>query len=481
MTTTPPPPTSDNKPTNKPTRIAVFGAAGRVGKRLIALSSATPDTDTPPDTQLVAAIVRTGHADLGKDAGTLAGIEPLGVPVTDPASLTELADDIDVMIDFSLPEGCRQAIDLCVEHRIPLVIGTTGLTDADHARIDEAAQTIPILQAPNMSLGVNLLLNLVGQVAQQLQQLAGDTYPNAYDIEIVEAHHRFKKDAPSGTAVALAEAICQATGKSKTTDVIHGRHGDHPRTPNEIAIHALRLGDVIGQHDIHFHGLGECITLSHNATNRDVFAQGALHAAKWLSHNGIRGKRSTMKDVIQSSNLPRHDSDHLATDPYKQARLKYKPEEISCLLIAESPPKSEDRFFYFEDVPKQDSLFLEIAKVLYPSMAEAYLNSGRNPEQKELILKKFCEDGYFLEDLHEVPIGESPYTDQEAASKLTTKLSKIITNETPIILIKANVFDAAYPLFKSKGFNVHNQRLPFPGSGQQKVFRDTFSTLIADI
>jgi 4-hydroxy-tetrahydrodipicolinate reductase len=169
-----------------------------------------------------------------------------------------------------------------------MVVGTTGLSDGDHAAIDEAGKIIPVLQAPNMSLGVNLLFALAARAARQL----GDDY----DIEIVEAHHRFKVDAPSGTALGIARAICDATGKDMAKDLVHGREGESPRQRGQIGMHALRLGDVVGRHTVSFATLGEELQLTHNATSRDVFARGALRAAQWLA--GKPAGRYGMADVL---------------------------------------------------------------------------------------------------------------------------------------------------------------------------------------
>jgi 4-hydroxy-tetrahydrodipicolinate reductase len=169
-----------------------------------------------------------------------------------------------------------------------MLIGTTGLTDADHASIDQAARDIAVLQAPNMSLGVAVLFRVAGEVAK----LLGDDY----DIEVVEAHHRFKKDAPSGTAMGLAEAILAATGKKKEA-LVYDRHGDDAhRNRGEIGMHALRIGDEVGHHTAYFAALGERLELTHVATNRDTFVHGALRAAAWLS--GQKPGRYRIADVL---------------------------------------------------------------------------------------------------------------------------------------------------------------------------------------
>lgn len=261
-----------------PIAIAINGAAGRMGRRLVALG--TEDAGL----KVVAAVDAPGSPFLGQDAGVLAQVAALKVPLTD-----KLTGKPAAMIDFTVPAATRSAIRTCVEQNIALVIGTTGLTPDDHKLIEDAGRKIAILQAPNMSLGVNLLFALAAQVAKTL----GDDY----DIEITEAHHRFKKDAPSGTALGIAQAICDATGKSIEKDVDHGRHGDDcTRQRGKIGMHALRMGDVVGDHTASFATLGERIELTHLATTRDVFARGALRAAKWLA--GKPAGRYRMKDVL---------------------------------------------------------------------------------------------------------------------------------------------------------------------------------------
>lgn len=259
------------------TRLAITGAAGRMGQRLIALAQ---DND---QLTVVAATERAGHDDLGKDAGELAGLGKINVVLAETVDV-----DCDVLIDFTVPASTRQWVDVCRQRKIAMLIGTTGLEPADHALFDEASNDIALLQAPNTSLGVNLLLTMVGEVANRL----GDDY----DIEVVEAHHRFKKDAPSGTAAALADAIVQATGRTQD-DLVYGRHGvDAERTPRQIGMHSLRNGDEVGRHTVSYATLGERIEITHAATTRDTFARGALRAAAWLA--GKPAKRYTMRDVL---------------------------------------------------------------------------------------------------------------------------------------------------------------------------------------
>lgn len=262
--------------------LAITGAAGRMGKRLIALAM-----DMQPQVfKLVAALDAPTCAYIDQDAGKLAGVGDLNVMIS-----PRLSENVSpaVVIDFSVPAATRALIPLCVQRKIGMVIGTTGLTADDQKLIDEAAKTIPILQATNTSLGVNVLLGIVAQVAKQL---GAD-----YDIEIVEAHHNQKKDAPSGTALSLAESICKATGKTMEGDLVHGRHGhEAKRVPGSIGMHAVRMGDVVGDHTVYYATTGERVEIRHVATSRDTFAKGALRAAAFLA--GKKPGRYTMANVL---------------------------------------------------------------------------------------------------------------------------------------------------------------------------------------
>lgn len=260
------------------TDIAILGAAGRMGQRLVALAKEDPNL------RIVGAIELAGHPKLGADAGVVAGIGPIGVALSSElgASLPK------VIIDFTSPASTRQWLAACQSRGIALVIGTTGLAASDHALIDEAARAIPVLQAPNMSLGVNVLFKIAGMVAQML----GDDY----DKEIVEGHHRFKKDAPSGTAMGIADAIIKAMGKTRDA-LVHDRHGDDcVRKPGEIGMHALRIGDEVGRHTAYFATMGERLELTHVATSRDTFVRGALRAAPWLAQQ--KPGRYSMADML---------------------------------------------------------------------------------------------------------------------------------------------------------------------------------------
>ncbi|MDQ3279695.1 MAG: hypothetical protein M3Q06_15320 [Bacteroidota bacterium] len=168
-------------------------------------------------------------------------------------------------------------------------------------------------------------------------------------------------------------------------------------------------------------------------------------------------------------------------DRYTAARNKYKPAHVKCLLLAEAPPSSLDRHFYFEDVKRQDSLFLEIMGVLYPEQKAAYLASGRDTESKKELLQRFRDDGFWLMDLSEIPCELSGSKLEDCLPSLLQRLHKTITPKTPVLLIKANIFDLCYQPLLSEGFNVCNERMPFPGSGQQRVFRQRFKKAIANL
>jgi 4-hydroxy-tetrahydrodipicolinate reductase len=260
--------------------IAITGAAGRMGVRLVAL--ATQDGGF----RIVGAIEKPDHPNISRDAGDVAGVGSIGTPITHDLKPTPR-----VLIDFSAPASSRHWLKTCRDRGIAMLIGTTGLQWGDQAAIDQAAADIPILQATNMSLGVAVLNRIAAQVARQL----GDDY----DIEIIEAHHRFKKDAPSGTADSLAAAILKATGKGRDA-LVYGRHGDDAlRERGTIGMHSLRVGDEIGRHTAYFAALGERLELTHVATNRDTFVHGALRAAKWLADQ--KPGRYTIDDVMGMS------------------------------------------------------------------------------------------------------------------------------------------------------------------------------------
>jgi 4-hydroxy-tetrahydrodipicolinate reductase len=260
-------------------RIAINGAAGRMGRRIAALAIESERFD------IVAAVEAAGHECIGGDVGELAGVGTFGVAVSGEPSD---AGGAEVVIDFSLPEGTMAVLPACRKRKIAMVVGTTGLTASQEAEVADAASDLAIVRAANFSVGVNVLLRIVGQVARALGE--------DYDVEIAETHHRFKKDAPSGTAIALGRAICDALGSDYGQAAVLGRGGKCPRRPGEIGMHALRLGDTVGEHQVHFGSLGETITLAHSAHTRDTFARGALRAAEWLA--GKDAGLYTMHDVL---------------------------------------------------------------------------------------------------------------------------------------------------------------------------------------
>ncbi len=246
------------------TKIAIIGAGGRMGRRIAALAIESQQFD------ITSAIEVAGSPCVGQDIGELAGEGKFGVAVG-----TELEGSPQVVIDFSLPDSTVAWVDVCRRRKIAMIIGTTGLTASQQAHLADAASIIPVIHAANFSVGINVLLKVAAQVAKALG--------SEYDVEIAEAHHRFKKDAPSGTAISLAKAICAATGKDAGEAMVYGRGGQCPRKPGEIGMHALRVGDTVGEHTVYFGNLGETITVGHSAHTRDTFARGALRAAAWLA------------------------------------------------------------------------------------------------------------------------------------------------------------------------------------------------------
>ncbi len=244
-----------------------------MGRRIAALAIEASTFD------IVAAVDQAGEDTIGQDIGTLAGAGPFGVKVT--AELEEFAD---VAIDFSLPEGTMHHLPILRRKGIPAVIGTTGLTESQLAELADAAGEVPIVHAGNYSTGINLLCRLVAEAANILGE--------EFDVEISETHHRFKQDAPSGTAIMLARAVCGVRGVDYGEAATLGRGGRQPRKEGEIGIHALRVGDTVGEHSVHFGNQGETITLSHSAHTRDTFIRGALRAAKWVA-----GKKPGLYDM----------------------------------------------------------------------------------------------------------------------------------------------------------------------------------------
>ena len=255
-------------------KLALLGATGRMGTRVLHLLA------DDKRFQLVAALTSSSDPRFGEQ-----------IPIADRAlTVADTCDaPFDVLLDFSVPAGTMTWLEQCQSAGAAMVIGPTGHTNDELQRIKAAASSIAILKANNFSVGINLLLSLVGEVAKRLG--------NAYDIEIIEHHHNKKVDAPSGTALTLLEALLEATGRNQSEHVIHGREGQTGAKPDrQIGVHAVRSGDVVGRHEIIFGGIGESITITHEAHSRDTFAKGALEAAAWI-HDKPPGLY-TMKDVL---------------------------------------------------------------------------------------------------------------------------------------------------------------------------------------
>ncbi|MEQ4922669.1 4-hydroxy-tetrahydrodipicolinate reductase [Proteus hauseri] len=270
----------------KELRLAVVGAGGRMGRQLIQAISQQQGT------VLGAAFERTNSSLIGTDAGELAGIGHIGVTVTD--NLLEQAANFDVLIDFTRPEGTLLHLDFCVEHHKGMIIGTTGFDDQGKKAISDAAKSIPIVFAANFSVGVNLVLKLLEKAAKVMGSYS--------DIEIVEAHHRHKVDAPSGTALAMGESIADALGRDLKTCAVYERVGHTgERDPQSIGFATIRAGDIVGEHTAIFADIGERVEISHKASSRMTFANGAVKAAIWL----VAQKQGlyNMKDVLSLEDL----------------------------------------------------------------------------------------------------------------------------------------------------------------------------------
>lgn len=261
-------------------RIAIAGVSGRMGRALLEAVEADAGCT------LGAAIDRSGSPLVGQDASVVMGVTS-GVQVTDqPATVLH---DVQALIDFTRPEASFGYLDACAAAGVPLVIGTTGFDDAGKARIAAVAQRIPVVFAPNMSVGVNLLMKLAELAAQVLRE--------GYDIEIIEAHHRHKVDAPSGTALGLGQAVARVTDRDLASCAVYGREGvTGERDSGTIGFATVRGGDIVGDHTLLFAGIGERVELTHKASSRATFAQGALRAAKWLQ--GRAPGLYDMRDVL---------------------------------------------------------------------------------------------------------------------------------------------------------------------------------------
>ncbi len=261
--------------------IIVSGASGRMGSRIIALLRERDDM------KLAGVLERSNHEYIGRDIGEITGTGVTGVKITD--NINEIAGNADVVIDFSSPSATIEYLKSISGKPMPVVIGTTGFSKEETEYIKLYAQNTPCVFAPNMSVGVNLLLKVLGDIAR----ITGDDY----DVEIIEAHHRLKKDAPSGTAMKMAQVLAHALNRNLEETAVYARHGlIGERSPKEIGIQTIRAGDIVGEHTVLFGGLGERIEITHKASSRDTFARGALKAAQWV-HKQTPGLYD-MQDVL---------------------------------------------------------------------------------------------------------------------------------------------------------------------------------------
>ena len=258
-------------------RVAIAGSTGRMGRTLI--EAVLGDSEL----ELTAALERAGHPALGREVGELVGL-PCAISLG--SDVTAALAAADVLIDFTRPEGTLLHLEACARKGKPMVIGTTGFSDAQRAGIAEAAKRTALVMAPNMAVGVNVTFKL----AETAARILGD----GYDVEIVEAHHRHKVDAPSGTALKLGEVVAHALGRRLDECAVHGRHGDTgERNPKAIGFHAIRGGDIVGEHTVIFAGAGERVEVTVRSSSRMTYALGALRAAKFL-----RGRKSGLFDMF---------------------------------------------------------------------------------------------------------------------------------------------------------------------------------------
>ncbi|MGH8509473.1 MAG: 4-hydroxy-tetrahydrodipicolinate reductase [Gammaproteobacteria bacterium] len=272
-----------------PVRLAVAGAAGRMGRALIEACCCAPDIE------LCAAIEYAGSPHLGQDAGLVARGPELGISIT--SRLEDVLNAFDVLVEFTEPGATLHHLSLCRAARRRMVIGTTGIADSGLVAIQEAAHDCAIVFAPNMSVGVNLCFKLL--------ETAARTLGPSYDVEIVEAHHRQKADAPSGTALKMGEIVAQTLNRDLARCAVYDRHSmAGPRPANAIGFASIRASDIVGEHTVLFAGAGERVEIAHKATDRGVFAHGALRAARWIAHRepGL----FDMQDVLglRATNVP---------------------------------------------------------------------------------------------------------------------------------------------------------------------------------
>ena len=264
-------------------RVAIIGASGRMGKTLI------DAVDKAEGLVVSVAVERPDSSLIGADAGELAGIGKIGVKIV--ANLAAVVDDFDVLIDFTTPETTINNLEICTKNNKKIIIGTTGFDEAGLSKIDQAAQKIAIIFAANYSVGVNLCLKLLKQAAEVLN--------DDYDIEIIEAHHRHKVDAPSGTALRMGEVVAETIGRDLKDCAVYGREGiTGTRDPETIGFSTIRSGDVVGDHTVLFATEGERVEITHKASSRMTFAKGAARSCSWL-----KNKQTGLFDMQDVLNL----------------------------------------------------------------------------------------------------------------------------------------------------------------------------------
>jgi len=265
-------------------KVAMLGASGRMGRAILSCIAELSDV------KLVGAVTQTGDPAIGRDAGEAAGLKTFGVPLTDDRE--QALHGAQVAIDFTLPAALEANVKACVAHGAALVVGTTGLEARHFETMERAARQIPIVYGRNMSVGVNLFMELVARAARALGP--------EYDVEIVEAHHRHKIDAPSGTALALGERVAEARGRPLRDLAVYAREGrSGPRVPGTIGFSVIRGGQIVGDHTVMFVAGDEQVELTHRARDRSAFARGALHAARWAA--GRAPGYYSMLDVLEMS------------------------------------------------------------------------------------------------------------------------------------------------------------------------------------
>jgi 4-hydroxy-tetrahydrodipicolinate reductase len=266
-------------------KVAITGATGRMGKALIEA------TYTNDKTQLSVALERPGSSVVGADAGEIASVGNLGVAITD--NISKVTDGFDVLIDFTRPEVTLANLEVCRQAGKSIVIGTTGFTDEQKQQISAAAKDISVVFAPNMSVGVNLCLKLLDMAARVMG--------NEVDIEVIEAHHRHKIDAPSGTALRMGEVVADALGRDLKDCAVYGREGNTgERDRGTIGFETIRAGDIVGEHTVMFADIGERVEITHKASSRMTFANGAVRAAGWVMQH--KTGLYDMMDVLDLKN-----------------------------------------------------------------------------------------------------------------------------------------------------------------------------------